>query len=142
MGERLFSVGPWDDEVITIAGKPVTLNDIEHRILRPIWQDHRIHFAVNCSAKSCPILMNKAYSSENLDIELRLSTRRFINDKRFNILSKDHLQVSQLFNWYKSDFVGEEGSIQEYLNSYTNHLEISKNASLNYLDYNWGLNEQ
>lgn len=50
MGEGLFSTGPWDDELIRIAGNPVTLNDIEHRVLRPIWKDHRVHFALNCAS--------------------------------------------------------------------------------------------
>ncbi|MEE4280476.1 MAG: DUF547 domain-containing protein, partial [Pseudomonadales bacterium] len=60
MGEGLFSFGPWDDKLITIAGEEVTLNDIEHRILRPIWQDPRIHFAVNCASLGCPNLQTQA----------------------------------------------------------------------------------
>ena len=54
MKSTLFSFGPWDDEQTTIEGLAVTLNDIEHRILRPIWRDHRIHYAVNCASISCP----------------------------------------------------------------------------------------
>ncbi len=132
----------WNIPFIELGGKKYTLDYIEKTLLLGQFNDPRIHFAVNCSAKSCPILRNKAYSSDNLDIELRLATRRFINDDRFNILSENHVQVSQIFNWYKDDFVNEEGSVQEYLNAYTMHMEISKNASLNFLNYNWDLNEK
>ena len=58
MGERFFAVGPWDDEVIEVAGEDLTLNDIEHRILRPIFKDHRVHYAVNCASIGCPNLSN------------------------------------------------------------------------------------
>ncbi len=56
MGDGFFKIGPWNEPLLTVAGEEVTLNDIEHRILRPIWQDHRIHFAVNCASLGCPNL--------------------------------------------------------------------------------------
>ena len=61
----LFSFGPWDEEVITVAGKALTLNDIEHRILRPIWNDPRTHYAVNCASFGCPNLQAKAFTAIN-----------------------------------------------------------------------------
>jgi len=132
----------WHIPFIRLGDKYYTLDYIEKTMLLGQFNDSRIHFAINCSAKSCPVLRNKAYSTENLDIELRLATKRFINDKRFNILSERHLQVSQLFSWYKLDFLKDEESIQAYINNNTPHVEVSKEASLNFLNYNWKLNEK
>lgn len=130
----------WNIPFIDIGGKLYTLNYIEKTMLLGQFNDSRIHFAINCSAKSCPPLRNKAYTAENLNIELRLAARGFINDDRYNILSKNHLQVSKIFEWYASDFLKEESSIPVYINKQTPHLEIAKNASLNFLKYNWDLN--
>ena len=131
----------WHIPFIKIGNKLYTLDYIENTMLRGQFNDSRIHFVINCSAKSCPPLRNKAYKPDNIEIELRLATRRFINDKRFNIVDENHLQISQIFNWYKDDFLKEENSIQEYININTPHIEVKKTASLNYLDYNWALNE-
>lgn len=132
----------WNIPFIKIGEKLYTLDYIEKTMLLGQFNDSRIHFAVNCSAVSCPILRDKAYVPENLDIQLRLSARRFINDKRFNILSENHLQISQIFNWYKDDFLKEAPSIQAYIDEHTPHVDVSSKASLNFLDYNWSLNEK
>jgi len=132
----------WHIPFINLDNKLYTLDYIENVMLRGQFNDSRIHFVINCSAVSCPPLKNKAYFPDNLDIELRLSARRFINDKRHNILSENHLQVSQIFQWYEKDFLVEEPTIQQYININTPHIEVSKDASLNYLEYNWKLNKQ
>ena len=67
MGKRFFAIGPWNDKVITIAGQAITLNDIEHRILRPIWRDHRVHYAVNCASLGCPNLQAEPFTRANAD---------------------------------------------------------------------------
>ena len=78
----LFSDGPWDKPLVTIEGHPVSLNDIEHRILRPIWQDPRIHYAVNCASVGCPNLQAEAFTGENLDSLLDAADRGFVNSPR------------------------------------------------------------
>ncbi len=130
----------WHIPFIRIGDKLYTLDYIEKTMLLGQFNDSRLHFVINCSAKSCPILRNKAYSTSNIDIELRLATKRFITDRRFNILDENHLQVSQLFFWYKEDFLRDEESIQIYINKNTPHLEVHNNATLNFLNYNWNLN--
>ena len=130
----------WHIPFIELGGKMYTLDYIEKTMLLGQFNDPRIHFAINCSARSCPPLRNKAYTSENINIELRLAARSFINDERFNILSKNHVQISRIFEWYEKDFLAEEGSIQVYLNKNTPHVDISEKASINYLNYNWDLN--
>jgi len=132
----------WHIPFIELGGKLYTLDYIEHTMLRAQFSDSRIHFAVNCTAISCPPLLNKAFTKDNLNIELRLATRRFINDNRYNILSENRLQLSQIFEWYKEDFLKEEASIQEYVDKNTPHLNVSTNASLTFMKYNWALNEK
>ena len=132
----------WHIPFIKLGTKLYTLDYIENTMLRGQFNDSRLHFAINCSAKSCPPLRNKAFTAANIDIELRLVARAFINDSRFNILSNRHVQISKIFDWYEEDFLKEEPSINIYLNKRTPHLEISKEASLNYLEYNWDLNSQ
>ena len=78
MGRGLFSSGPWRDELVEIAGQNLTLDDIEHRILRPIWQDHRIHFAVNCASLGCPNLGIEAYTAENAERLFNLAEHDYI----------------------------------------------------------------
>lgn len=63
----LFSFGPWDEKVFTVAGQTLTLNDIEHRILRPIWKDPRTHYAVNCASLGCPNLQSQAFTAQNTE---------------------------------------------------------------------------
>ena len=132
----------WNIPFIKIGDKMYTLDYIEHTMLRAQFSDSRIHFAVNCTAISCPPLRNKAYSGKNLDIELRLATRTFINDKRFNAITESRVQVSQIFSWFKDDFLKEEESIQAYLNKNTPHIEVKKDATVSFMNYNWGLNEK
>ena len=132
----------WHIPFINLDNKLYTLDYIENTMLRGQFNDSRVHFVINCSAISCPPLKNKAFFADNLDIELRLATRRFINDKRYNVISEEHIQVSEIFKWYEKDFLIEEPSIQEYINLNTPHVEVSKKASLTYMNYNWKLNKQ
>jgi hypothetical protein len=132
----------WHIPFIKLGDKMYTLDYIENTMLLGQFNDSRLHFAINCSAMSCPPLRNKAFTAKNVDIELRLVCRAFINDKRFNILSNRHVQLSKIFEWYEEDFLKDEATINIYLDKNTPHLEIAKDASINYLNYNWDLNEQ
>jgi hypothetical protein len=100
----LFSFGPWDRELIEIAGTQLTLNDIEHRILRPLFRDPRIHFAVNCASLGCPDLAAEAYTAANLERLLRTGTRRFVDHPRGVRFEGDRLVLSSIFDWYRGDF--------------------------------------
>ena len=117
MGEGFFSVGPWDDAVATIAGVEITLNDIEHRILRPIWRDHRIHFAVNCASIGCPNLATLAYTAENAESLLASSERAYLAHERgVKVTGGGKLQLSRIFDWYRVDFAdSEEALLRNYI---------------------------
>jgi hypothetical protein len=126
----------WDIKFINIQGQTYDLNNIEHGILRPKFDEPRIHFAVNCASISCPKLMNRAYTSERLDQQLDQAARDFINDPSRNIIEQDHLQLSKIFKWYGGDF---DGKIVEVVRKYAGS-PVSEDPQVSYLDYNWQLN--
>lgn len=127
---------PWDKKWITINSKIYSLNQIENEIIRPQFKEPRIHFAVNCAAKSCPPLMNRAWTASNLEESLEKQTIAFINNSKYNSISKTRIAVSKIFEWYKDDF----GNLIKFLNKYSKE-EISRNAQITFLEYNWALNK-
>ena len=129
----------WHKEFFKIGAEDESLNDIEHKILRKQFNEPRIHFAINCASVSCPNLLNEAFTPDKLEAQLEKQTRAFINDPLKNNISTNALEVSKIFSWFKKDFTKKE-SLTAFLNRYTNET-IQKNADINYMDYNWQLNE-
>lgn len=127
----------WDVRWIELGTNKYTLNQIENEILRPVYKDPRIHFAVNCAARSCPPLLNEAWTEENLEKNLEHQTIAFINNQSENIISLKEVEVSKIFDWYSEDF----GDLISYLNKYSKN-EISQEASVRYKEYSWDLNKQ
>jgi hypothetical protein len=130
---------PWKIDFISIGGKTYTLDTIEHEILRKTFKEPRIHFALNCASYSCPVLWNKALSSKHYSEELEDLARRFINDPKRNKIQKDSVEISEIFKWFQEDFVREE-SLISFLNRYSS-VKIQETAQIQYLPYNWNLNE-
>ncbi len=126
---------PWDKKWIKIGDRTYSLNAIENDILRPTYKDARIHFAVNCAAKSCPPLLNKAWTADNLNSNFEKQAKAFINNPSFNKIAEGKVQVSKIFEWYAADF----GNLIDYLNKYSN-TQIKPSAKIEYLEYNWDLN--
>ena len=132
----------WAIDFIKIEGKTYNLNNIEHGILRPKYDDPRIHFAVNCASRSCPKLLNEAFTAEKLDAQLEAAAKDFINDgMRNKITSSKKGNVSKLFNWFASDFRKTAPSVIAFLNRYSD-IKLDANANLDYMDYDWSLNKQ
>ena len=99
LGKGFFSFGPWDDKTLTINNKELSLNDIEHRILRPIYNDARIHYAVNCASYSCPNLAAQAYTVENMDQLLDKGAEHYINHPRGVSIKNNKLTLSSIYSW-------------------------------------------
>ena len=128
---------PWDVQRIVIGENTLSLNQIEHEKLRPVFRDARIHFAVNCAAASCPPLSNRAFTAENLDAQLDKLTKDFINNPAFNQIKAQSAKVSKLFEWYSDDF----GNVREYLNKYSDR-QLAPGAEITFMEYDWALNSQ
>lgn len=121
-----------------------SLNNIEHDLIRQQFQEPRIHFALVCAAKGCPLLRNEAYSSDRLETQLHEDALRFINNpqKVFYDDSDRLLYCSQIFKWYRKDFLKVANSIPEYIQTYLNiDLPVNESIEVKYLDYDWHLNQ-
>lgn len=144
IGGSIFSFGPWDDEVITVAGKELSLNDIEHGILRPIFRDNRIHYAVNCASIGCPNLSARVFTANNMNRQLNEAARSFINHPRGLSINRGTLTASSIFDWYKEDFGSRDKTLIQHFIQYANP-DLSRklynfSGDIKY-DYNWLLNE-
>jgi hypothetical protein len=131
---------PWDQEFILMSGKYISLNHIEHTILRTDFNDPRIHFAINCASVSCPKLMNKAFTADNLEELLEAGTTTYINNTKENSINPVKAEISQLFQWFAGDFNDAEGSVKAFINKYAK-TKISERTNLEYKEYNWDLND-
>jgi len=139
-----FSNGPWDRKLLAVEGVELSLNDIEHRILRPIWRDNRIHYAVNCASLSCPNLQPEPYTARNLETLLDIGARAYVNHPRGVSLSGKKLKLSSIYDWYQEDFGGSEQGVLDHLRKYAapplaNELQ-DFTASISY-HYDWSLNK-
>lgn len=136
---RQISGGAWwrptafDRKVWYLCGKALSLNDIEHRLLRPLGQP-AIHMAINCASASCPVLRREAYDAANLEHQLTDQVDRFLLDTEKNRLQNG--QLSPIFSWFARDFGGKQG-VQSWIQEHTGHT-LHK---MDYLPYDWSLNE-
>jgi hypothetical protein len=118
--------GPWDEKRIEIEGVPVSLNDIEHRILRPIWRDPRILYALSCAAIGCPNLQPEPFAADRLERQLSQAAMAYINDPRCIQIDGHSLAVSSLYRWYREDFGGTDLSVINHLMAYAEpHLAMA-----------------
>ena len=140
-----FSFGPWDEDLLSVEGVELSLNDIEHRILRPIWKDKRTHYALNCASLGCPNLLPQAFTYLNTESLLEQGARDYINHPRGVKIQGENLILSKIYEWYQADFGGNEEGVIKHLQRY------SKNKKLDYLhaddleieyQYNWRLNSE
>lgn len=133
--QNLHGGKPWDVKWIRLGDRTYSLNEIENDILRPRYKDARIHFAVNCAAKSCPPLANRAFTAENLSRMLDQLTRNFINNSAFNTFAGGEARLSKIFDWYSSDF----GDLRAFLSRYLPE-PLGADANINFNEYDWALN--
>ena len=110
--------GPWDAELVEVEGHEVTLNDIEHRILRPIWKDSRIHYGVNCASIGCPNLLPRAFTADNTEELLDRGAHDFVNHPRGAHFKNGRLVVSSIYDWFQVDFGDSDEGVIRHLRQY------------------------
>ena len=136
--------GPWGDIHTSAAGQPLTLDNIEHDILRAIWRDPRIHYAVNCASMGCPNLLPEVFTGENLERLLEQGAREYINHPRgAELLDEAFGVVSSIYFWFPEDFGNSEAGVLEHLRKYAEG-ELAEmlqdfDGSLDH-EYDWSLN--
>lgn len=139
----LLSQGPWGAKLFTVEGEKLSLDDVEHRILRPIWHDSRVHYALSYASLGSPNLQPGAFTSDNTEAWLEKAAREFINHPRGVAIQKGRLQVSSIYIWFQEDFGRDAEDLMEHWQEYANP-ELTDalekyNGGLAH-DYDWRLN--
>lgn len=130
---------PWHKSFIKLNGKMYSLNQIENDIIRKQFNEPRIHFALNCGSKSCPILLNKAFTPSTVYSKMTAQTKRFLKDSSKNTYGDKEVQISRIFDWYGEDFTKGGKTVFDFINKYrTDQLDEQK---ITYQEYSWDLNK-
>ena len=117
-GSDAPGLGPWQRQLVEVEGTPLSLNDIVHRILRPIWRDPRVHYALACGAVSCPNLQPEPFYADQLDRQLSEAAMAYVNDRRCIRIEGDQLGLSSLYRWYRDDFGATDHDVINHLMAY------------------------
>lgn len=140
-----YIIGPWKRVKTTVNGVEVSLDEIEHGILRVEFDDPRVHYAVNCASYGCPNLRVEPWVAETLDEDLDDAARAFINHPRgVSIRDRGGLKVSEIYKWFKEDFGGTEEAVIAHFLDYADDAlaeDIRANADIKKYDYDWALND-
>lgn len=136
---------PWDKKIASIEGKSLTLNDIEHEIIRKQFDEPRIHFALVCAAKSCPPLRSDAYTGNLLEKQLTDQTHLFFVNSTFNYIDRKQKKIflSKILEWYQGDFEKKSSFIKTifpYFQLPEDAISELQTFKIEFLDYNWSLN--
>jgi hypothetical protein len=140
----LFTKGPWKKKLLSVDGETLSLDDIEHRILRPIWKDPRTHYSVNCASIGCPNLQAQAYTAGNLETLLDAGARAYVNHPRGARVAKGRLTVSSIYVWFRSDFGGSDATVIAHLRQYAEPALAKALRAVDRIDddeYDWALND-
>lgn len=140
-----FSLGPWKRDEVTVNGKVLSLDDIEHKILRKRYANPAmVHYMVNCASIGCPNLPSKLWVGETLEEDRAAAAREFINSPRGVSINGNELKVSSIYDWFKEDFGGSKSSTLDHFKKFAGpdlKAALKAGAKIDKYDYNWDLNE-
>lgn len=141
----LFTKGPWRRKLVTVERQQLSLDDIEHQILRPVWRDRRIHYALNCASIGCPDLATISYRANNLNAMLERAARRYIGHPRGvgGAAGGETLTLSSIYKWYKADF-GTRAELLAHLRRYAGpslKKRLNTAPRIAGFAYDWSLND-
>ena len=147
---------PWEKKFIPLNafdpegdGKKITLDEIEHELIRPVFKDARVHAAVNCASMSCPPLRAEAYSAEKLDEQLDDQVKVWLRDTSRNKVAPKggDIRVSKIFDWYEDDFGGNDEGVVRWIAEHVADEALATrlkagagDIDVRYLSYDWDLN--
>jgi len=125
-----------------VAGRELTLDEIEKEELLKRYRDPRFHFVLVCAAKGCPELVNHAYIGEKLETQLQQRSKATLNDARYVRVddSSKKVYLVEIFKWYEMDFTSSSKSVVEFING-LREQKIPVDCSVDYIPYDWSLNE-
>ncbi len=133
----IFS-SPWSKPVVSLFGESITLDNLEHDIIRVDYNEPRIHMVLVCAAKGCPALSRNPYTADNLDEQLSFETTKYLKSTAGLTIdsNKKVANISSIFKWYKEDFKSVPQFVSQYSGNNVNDFKIK------YINYDWSLNEQ
>jgi len=147
LGGGLFAAltgGPWKAKVLTLGGFSLSLDDIEHGMLRPVFKDPRVHYAVNCASIGCPNLQDAAFTGAALDAQLDAAARDYVNNARGASIANGMLIVSSIYSWFKADFGNSDEGVIRHLRTYAappKAAELKSISTISSHAYDWRLND-
>lgn len=139
-----FVKGPWGAKNLKVEDETLSLDDIEHRILRPLWHDARTHYALNCASLGCPNLAREAYTAANTEALLEAGARAYVNHPRGARVENGKLVVSSIYEWFKADFGGDDAGVIAHLRRYAEPPLAAQLAPVRRISndaYDWALND-
>lgn len=135
--------GPWKAQILEVAGKQLSLDDIEHKILRPIFKDPRVHYAVNCASIGCPNLQTEAFSGTKLENQLNAGAKAYVNSARGISVQDGEVHASSIYQWFQTDFGGSEAAVLDHVRQFANptlKAQLKGKTSISSYGYDWSLN--
>jgi len=139
-----FSNGPWDKKVVSVKNTQLSLNDIEHTIMRGHFKDPRVHYAVNCASIGCPNLGTEAFTGPELEEQLNAAARKYVNSPRGFRIADGDLRASKIYSWFQEDFGGSEAGVIKHAAKYADPAlaaELKARDDIDGFDYDWSLND-
>jgi hypothetical protein len=139
----LFSIGPWGAERVTVEGRALSLDDIEHAIMRPQFEAALVHYAVNCASIGCPDIRTRAWRAHTLAEDLDAAARAYVNHPRGVTITDRGLVISRIYKWYQEDFGGDDAGVIAHLLAYAEPelaQAIRSNPRIVRHAYDWALN--
>lgn len=136
--------GPWKSPLLTVSGQKLSLDNIEHDILRPLFKDPRVHYSVNCASVGCPNLPNQAFTGTTLEAMLDAGARAYVNHPRGIAVTGSRVVASSIYDWFQVDFGGNVTGVLAHVRKYAN-ADLAKKldgvTTISSYDYDWALNE-
>jgi hypothetical protein len=140
-----IAIGPWKMPATSVNGVSLSLDDIEHKILRAAFKDARVHYALNCASIGCPNLRSEAFESATLDAALNAAARDYVNHPRgARFDAKGNLSVSTIYKWFAEDFGGDAAGVIAHLSLYAEPAlagRLKETRRIADYEYDWSLND-
>lgn len=136
--------GPWKAKVLKVGSRDLSLDDIEHGILRPVFKDPRVHYAVNCASIGCPNLLTAAFTGATLNDQLDAAARSYVNHPRGFAVTDGSITASSIYNWFSVDFGGNAAGVLVHARQYAEPALKRKLDSITTIPdygYDWSLND-
>lgn len=136
--------GPWREVRVTVEGRGLSLDKIEHDVMRPTFKDPRVHYVVNCASFGCPNLMARAWRARTLAADLDAAARAFVNHPRgVEVLAGGKLRVSSIYKWFRDDFGADDAAVIAHFKKYAGPelaAKLDKVTAIAEDQYDWALN--